>query len=96
MVGINVGGRYSGLEVGSIVAVAVWLGKGVAVTLVWLGIGVIVAAEVAIGDVVTIDCPHATNMKQIIRRTSDLKRLFMLSHSLLLTWLFQQYKCPSR
>ena len=55
MVGIKVGGTYSGLGVVSIVAVAVGL-----------GLGVVVAVNIALGDgldggVAVADCPHAIN-----------------------------------
>jgi hypothetical protein len=73
MVGIKVGGTYSGLGAGSIVAVAVWLGTGVIVT-------VVVAVSDGIGDEVGVtDCPHAMNDKLITRKTMTRKRFFMLT-----------------
>jgi hypothetical protein len=89
MVGIKVGGTYSGLEVDWVVAVAVGLGTevmvGVAVR-VWLGTGVAVAVIVVVddgrGDGVAITaCPQARHDKLISRKIITRKRFFMFTHS---------------
>ena len=72
MVGIKVGGTYSGLGVGSIGAVAVWLGTGVSVT-------VAVALGDGIGEGVAVtDCPHAINNSPSARKILARKIFFML------------------
>ena len=74
MVGIEVGGKNSGLDVGC--AVAVGLG---------MGVNVAVAFAVAVGDgkgvgVGVMACPHALNNKPMTRKTMICKEFFMLAH----------------
>ena len=70
MVGIKVGGTCSGLDVGSIGAIAVWLGTEVSVP-------VAVALGDGIGDGVALtDCPHAINSSPIARKTPARKFFF--------------------
>lgn len=76
MVGIKVGGTYSGLGVGVAVGVRVLLGRGVSVDV-----------TVAVGDgigagVEALVCPHAMNTKPMMRKTTIRKRFFILTHSL--------------
>jgi hypothetical protein len=73
MVGTNVGGTNSGLDVGPAVAVAVELGIGVSV----------VVGEDGTGDGVAVTCgPHAMNDDPITRKTKVWKRFLILTHFL--------------
>jgi hypothetical protein len=74
MFGIKVGRTYVGLGVGSIVAVVVSL-----------GLGVIVGVNVALGDgsgdgMAVIDCPHAADNINSVRKIATLKKYFIPFH----------------
>jgi hypothetical protein len=70
MVGIKVGGTYSGLGVGSIGAIEVWFGTGVSVT-------VAVALGDGIGEGVAVeDWLHAVDSKNNIIKIFALKSFF--------------------
>jgi len=71
MVGIRVGGTYSGLSVGVIVADAVLLGRGVIDA-------VVVAVSDEVGNAVGIaDSPQAIRKMQIPRKKLTFKNVFI-------------------